>query len=422
MSTTVWLKLLNFRALHHFDCEFGGVSLLAGSNGTGKTSVLKALLFFRNYYLRGPDDAINALRPQSLRSFGANVDELVVMALRVGDLVWAIRMPTHPGGLVAGDPGERIAIRSGHSSTDWMTAPLGGGPVSVRSVDGEEPAELSRSRTVAVARQVRDRMAPEWIAPLHDAMEAVRVHDGYWFHEIRQATTVQPGHRSDYLAGNGTNLWSVLANWKSAPSAYGHRFEWVVQKMREVFPDQFTDLEFPSGQATFIVPGRPDPAEGLPPALMADGVITGLLHLAAVAGAPRGAIVGIDEVETHLHPQAIRGLVEAIRERATDHGLHVLLTTHSPVVMNTFRDEPERFFVMERKEDLQGRPNPLCVARREPGVEPAAEHDEQPPGEAAPELSPVPLREKLEYQQYLQMLPGDLYDSLLIGAPRKHGD
>ncbi|TVQ97579.1 MAG: hypothetical protein EA398_14395 [Deltaproteobacteria bacterium] len=422
MSTTVWLKLLNFRALDHFDCEFGGVSLLAGANGTGKTSVLKALLFFRNYYLRGPDEALNALRPQSLRSFGANGDELVVMALRVGDVVWAIRMPTNPSGLIEGDLGERVSLRKGYTCMDWLVAPLGGGPVSVRSEDGEEPAALSRSRTVAVARQVRDRMEPEWIEPLHAAMEAVRVHDGYWFHEIRQASPVHPGHRSDYLAGNGTNLWSVLANWKSAPSAYGHRFEWVVQKMRDVFPEQFTDLEFPSGQASFIVPGRPNSAEGLPPALMAHGVITGLLHLTAVAGAPRGAIVGIDEVETHLHPQAIRGLLAAIRERADDQGLHVLVTTHSPVVMNTFRDEPERFFVMERKEDLQGRPNPLCVARRKPEAEPAVEQDEQPHREVAPDLSRVPPREKLEYQEYLQMLPGDLYDSLLIGAPRKHGD
>jgi len=79
--------------------------------------------------------------------------------------------------------------------------------------------------------------------------------------------------------------------------------------------------------------------------------LTGLLQLTAVAGARSGAIIAFDEMENQLHPHAIRSLLNSMRMQAKERNLTIIVTTHSPVVMNTFRDNPEQFFVLQQNTD-----------------------------------------------------------------------
>ncbi|MBK6848829.1 MAG: ATP-binding protein [Proteobacteria bacterium] len=97
-----------------------------------------------------------------------------------------------------------------------------------------------------------------------------------------------------------------------------------------------------------MVPGATDPADGLPPNRAADGLLVGLLHLTAVAGALDGSLVAFDEVENHLHPHAIRSLIAAMRQQAEERNLTIVLTTHSPVVLNQFVCAPEQVYVLDR--------------------------------------------------------------------------
>src|SRR5207248_2716780 len=82
-----------------------------------------------------------------------------------------------------------------------------------------------------------------------------------------------------------------------------------------------------------------------------NGWLTALLHLLAVAGAERGSLVAIDEMENALHPYAIRALLEAFRDWGDEHDLTVCLATHSPVVLDEFNDAPARVFVMEHGQE-----------------------------------------------------------------------
>jgi hypothetical protein len=67
----------------------------------------------------------------------------------------------------------------------------------------------------------------------------------------------------------------------------------------------------------------------------------------AVAGAPEGSVIAIDDFGNDLHPYAIRQMTEALREMAEERGLIVCLASHSPVLLDEFRDEPGSVFVME---------------------------------------------------------------------------
>ncbi len=79
----------------------------------------------------------------------------------------------------------------------------------------------------------------------------------------------------------------------------------------------------------------------------ANGWLTGLLHLTAVAGGQPGSLVAIDEMENTLHPFAIRKILESMRQWGEQQKLTVCLATHSPVLLDEFKDEPESIFVME---------------------------------------------------------------------------
>jgi len=105
--------------------------------------------------------------------------------------------------------------------------------------------------------------------------------------------------------------------------------------------------------------------------------------LTAVAGAQPGTVIGIDEMENYLHPYAIRVIADSIRERAAEHDLTVLLTTHSPVLLNAWRDEPEHVHVIE--------------------------------SHGAP---PQPLTELRDPEWLAHFALGTLYERLEIGAPK----
>ncbi|MFO0661331.1 MAG: AAA family ATPase [Polyangiaceae bacterium] len=63
-------------------------------------------------------------------------------------------------------------------------------------------------------------------------------------------------------------------------------------------------------------------------------------------------MVAIDEPENSLSPFAIRTLVELARERAAKLDLTVLLATHSPALLNHFKDEPENVWVLDPADEV----------------------------------------------------------------------
>jgi hypothetical protein len=150
------------------------------------------------------------------------------------------------------------------------------------------------------------------------------------------------------LDANGSNVFTVLRNWKAGDRGHEERIKFVREGLRLAFPSLFEELDFESaGQvvtARFYMPGNDKP---VPFHLAPTGLLAGLLHLTAVASTGKDATLAIDEFENSLHPHAIRVLIEHIRERAAKLNLTVLLASHSPVVLDQFRDCPSQAIVMD---------------------------------------------------------------------------
>jgi predicted ATPase len=330
-----------FMGLQGVSWRPSGVSLLTGYNGSGKTSVLKGLRFLRDAFQRNLGHAVQAFHgPEGLRNLSSTGAEPVVLGLTVGSGSWKLQIPFKNGTyderaeeLVTID--DQVYARRGMYQDWWYLE--------------REKVEGVPGRTCF--RAAWDRSFKPELKALVLVLESYASYGSWRLEELRHGG--EGGGNDAVLDEDGRNLAFVLRNWKAAPRRFNDRFEWVIAQMRKSFPGLVEDIEFDppaSGivQASIFEFGL---RQGIPFSRVADGVLVGLLHLTAIAGAPAGSLVAIDEMENQLHPHAIRALIKAMRERAEENHLTVLLTTHSPIVMNEFRTEIDRFFVMERGHD-----------------------------------------------------------------------
>lgn len=365
------VEATNFRAMDHLCWSPEGVCLLVGPNGAGKTTVLDILLFVRNLFAGGIESAFNAVDALHLRRLGSPADAPVTLQITVDDLQWSLKLPMTPHGLST-TFGEEI-VRGGKSV---VSVPIG---VGHWTYAGQSmPLDWSK-RTCA--RVLFDR-GETWLKPLADALDGIRVYKPYDLDEIRRSV-VTSSHES-ILHGAGRNLWAVLANWKGSEIRSGNRYDWLMEKAREAFPGIVHAIDFDRGLPFLYRPGFTDPTHGLPPGRAPDGLLTGLCHLTAIAGTPNGGIVAIDEMENFLHPHAIRRLLAAMNSEARRRDITVIITTHSPVLMNAFRRQPEQYFILDA---------------------------------ASSEAQPIPLSELHDEDWLAQVPPGELYDRLEIASP-----
>lgn len=341
------LQVTNFRVLERLEWSPSGVCLLSGANGAGKSTALDALLFLRALFERGHEAAFGRVGARYFRNAGVPESEPVVFELGVGDIHWKLRFPMSAAGIKdtfgeelyrAGQP----VLRAAMFDQGWF-------------LEGErQPFDEVR----CCAKVVWDRGDAEWMKPFVDTVTGIRVYKSYAVNQVRRSEPI--ALRQSFLHESGANLWSVLANWKNAAIRSGGRFEWVMSAARRAFPDLISTVEFDEGGFPVLFPpGASDPERGLPPERGADGLLTGLLHLTAIAGARPGSIIAFDELENHLHPHAIRTVLASMRQRAEEQDLTILLTTHSPVVMNEFREDLDQVFVLDRTD--QSRALPVAV-------------------------------------------------------------
>jgi predicted ATPase len=371
----ITLLARDFQGLANVEWSPNGVCLVVGPNGSGKTTLLKVLVFLRDALQQNVIEAVRGQSgPSGLRRLEADGAPEIRLGARVGEVSWELRLPVesqsvneYAGELVKA--GEDVLLRRASYQPTWY---LG--------TQQRQPDPDGRT----CLRAAWDAQTLSAAEPLIRSLRSFRYYANYDLNALRNGGAGADTDRA--LDQTGKNLFVVLRNWKVAARQFQNRFEWVSRQARRAFPGVLEDIEFdpPVGQvvpARFFPPGGRSP---LPMSRAADGLLVGLLHLTAVAGADDGATLAIDEMENQLHPHAIRALLEAMRERAEDHRLTVLLTTHSPVLMNAFRDHPEQLYVMEV-------------------------------GERA---LPIPL-DKLRDPDWLAHFElGDLYERLDFGAPK----
>lgn len=278
-----------FKALRNAGVRLEPFNLVLGPNGSGKTSLIEALLHLRTLSTLAPIDPLTAKVTENGPS-----------------MVFHFRPP--------------------HESIE----------VRLACVDSNSCDAL----------HVMPAEAPGWPA-LRGEIATIR---SYAFDPEAMA---EPAPRSAgaELAADGANLAAVLAEWSvSAPAAFA---TFTADALR-LFPE-FTRLALESHPADRV--GLAFTLIGEVGVVRGEDLSQGMLHtlavlaLAAMPSPP--AVIGIEEVDRGVHPRMLREVRDALyRLTYPDQGgrraSQVIATTHSPYLLDLFRDHPEEVVISQK--------------------------------------------------------------------------
>ncbi|HYO70300.1 MAG TPA: AAA family ATPase [Archangium sp.] len=365
------LSVRNYRGLRRVEWSPSGVCALVGPNGSGKTTLIDVLRLLRDAYGHGFTRAMEMHGgAYGLRHFAAPPDEPITFALRCATASWEFQ-PEVSIGL----GGARLPVREKLIDNDTV----------LLERKQEDDAEGRFSSAL-----LGDRLLLQGIRSPNQSTESIwkivwllvnyQHYRHYALQALRREGSLLGGDL--VLQQDGRNLFAVLLNWRNRRD-YRERWDFVFNSLNDCFPGLVSDFSFPIAANIVSCEVYTPQGQSLTPALLPDGFLVALLHLCAVASADNDGVLAIDEAENALHPHAIRRLMDAFREWSDARDVTVLLATHSPVVLDTFKELPEKVFVMEPEQ----------------------------------EVLPVPL-DQLKKRSWLSHFSlGDLYEHLEYGAP-----
>jgi predicted ATPase len=323
-----------------------GISVLVGPNGIGKSTLLSSFELLRHAFERSLPTAVEQMLggAGAVRSFDAapDAETFIEVALGGGALAWRVRVSL-AGASVSAMPEETV-IQDGRTILH-REAGNQGYDFAGRGYN-TQLTQLALHAVVA-SGHVLPHSSPEYsaILGLYNIIANYRLYRSYGF-RLWDIPRSGSQHGSDrHLDPRGEQVFTVLRNW-SLQRDPRPRFQFVVDGLREVFPE-FEEFDFEQAGTTVTVAVHRSGGRKLPIAQESTGFLVAMLHLTAIASAEPGSVVAIDQIEDSLHPEMIRCLLRLARRWASRHHLRVLLATHSPVVLDDMRDEPDHVFVMQ---------------------------------------------------------------------------
>jgi predicted ATPase len=347
-----------------------GVSVVVGPNRVGKSTLLRVPELVKLANVVGLNEAVKQVfgGVSHLRNWRSAPSADISLGLKCGGVEWEVELQVQ-GGEVAALPTERlesdgklILWRSFGSETvegdgyqfplrDGLIPSLMAGVAAKYLVEGAEISSRMRKFVPPAFPPVFDDIDSNdiWLFPVALTSRSYRTYD----YEIKHLLRFGSLHSSDLeLLSTGENVFPLLRNWRDRPD-YEDRYEFVLDTMREIFPHLGRVGFEQAGQTvTMNVSDRrwPD-GKTVPIARESTGFITALLQLCAVASCSHYGLVTLDEMETSLHPRAIRVLIEAMRSWAAKHEIGIVLATQSETVLDQFRDDPSHVFVLEHDQE-----------------------------------------------------------------------
>ncbi len=159
------------------------------------------------------------------------------------------------------------------------------------------------------------------------------------------------------IQSNGTGLAAVLDDLKDN---HPDRWEMLLEEMRRWLPEyDYVMFDKPQPGSKALALRTKKGGHRIPAAALSQGTLIGLalLTLAYLPDPP--SLVGLEEIDRGLHPRLLRHLQDALYRLSypescgeTRPPIQVIATTHSPYLLDLYRDHPEEI-VLAQKEGLE---------------------------------------------------------------------
>ena len=337
------VKIENYKALREVSVDdLTPLAAFVGANGAGKSSLFDALVFLHDCLSRGVAEAASMRGGfREIVSRGSCGPIAITIKFRGSKkepvLTYRVELSCDDFG-EAYVSLEQLRVRKGSSGSPWIVLDiregqgwaLRGVPESYIAVGEErEPIELSSSRTLAV-----DSLGQLSDYPLESSLRALI---NNWF--VVAPTSIyhdadRPSSTAQFFSTRG--MAKVARRlWSHDPKA----FEDIVRSMSRRISgvDDIVVQPLPNGEVHLLFGDRSLDAS-FPQESVSDGTLRLFSYLLLLAEVEPSSLLCIEEPEGLLHPDLLPALMEEL-QRYADRGGQVLVSTHSPLVLDSLKPD-----------------------------------------------------------------------------------
>lgn len=338
MLTAVAIE--NYRSLRSIVLGLGQVTVITGANGTGKSSVYRALRLLASVARNGAAAALAAeggmpsvlsATPRSKGAvslhlgfasddFGYAID--LGLPQTVGPTMFQLDPEVKAEAVWAGPflrPASSLVERHGAA-------------VRIRDEHGKwDPLERWIKPFDSMLSELADpRLTPELLT-LRDRMRAWRFYDHLRTDPGAPVRYPQPGSRTPVLSSDGSDVAAALQTIREI----GKGLEAAVDR---AFPGAAVEILDRGGgfEVAMRQPGLLRPLSG---AELSDGTLRYLMLVAALLSPRPAEFLVLNEPETSLHPDLLAPLGELIRS-ASEHS-QIVVVTHARALVDALGDPVE---------------------------------------------------------------------------------
>jgi predicted ATPase len=347
----------NFKSFQSAELRLHPLTVLLGANASGKTNLLEALQLL-SWMASGRQlsQILSAIRDEELGLRGTlpqlthegNGDDIEFGCTITGVWLWL-------GLAVSEQHGARISYEQVHTPRLHTDLPLyvaeasgEGYALDIRynnfargsrkpRIEGNalQPAftQLLSGARFGATHKKSQRLIPQTSQSIAVTLQRILLLDPAPRRMRGYSHKLDQGLRSD-----GANLSAVLYQLCEE----GHRDQ--VLAFAHVLPEQditaVSFIETERGEVMVVLEesfaGHEVKREA---ALLSDGTLRALAIAAALLSVEPGSTVIIEEVDNGIHPPRVGQILELMRETAEQRGLHVLVTTHNPALLDAIPNE-----------------------------------------------------------------------------------
>ena len=323
------IEVTGFKTLRQVTIPLApGITVLVGANNSGKSNILTLLsLLYAAARTGNLSSALDLVcGPGSALTRGGNGELKVSVRFREGGgtASYAIGLPSLESLEYTVDGASHSARRAADGMFSFPDGGGAAGPVGVGLFNWNGQATV-----------------PAPVAALHRALTGIVVRD-LSVAALREPSLTRPGVE---LERDGRNLGAVLDDLN--PDLR----DLVQRDVMNAAPEVKRVLARNATQpGTKVVGVQELDGSVFAASEMSDGLVLFVGYSVSAALAGGGAsLLALEEPERGVHPRLIRDLVDLLRN-VSQQGRQVVLTTHSPELLNEFRDQPESVLILDRDE------------------------------------------------------------------------
>lgn len=342
MIKHIWIE--HYKSLSHVNLALKDISVLVGSNSTGKSNFIDSIAFLRDCAVHGLDHAVSErhgidsiIQWSPTRPY--NLELVARYETSYGSGHYSLKLSSKTRQPVILEEFGAWKDTDQDFETRFVRYKNG---VSFETDDPRKTADLNRYNRrpqedelfVSALRLLPPIGAMLPFRHLHRAISDFRIYNIY----PNTIRSPQKSSNEQELSSSGDNLNSVLKQMVSSKSASSRaKYQEILSSMAKIIPNLDRVLvRYVSGLLWPIFEVRESGGRGhqFNVSQISDGALRFLGLLTALYQPHPPRVIAIEEPEQNIHPGALSLLAEAFKDISEE--IQVITTTHSPHMLDFF--------------------------------------------------------------------------------------